>query len=554
MTQLTAPGTGSAAGTRIRRIPSHLIISVLTILTIGPQYFLNVSFILNQTLIQSTLTSSSKGLLLLSIVSNLAFALCVPIGPAVTRRYGIRRSYSAFMLVFLLGSLLNLLSPNMGLLLLGRILQGLGSGSLFLTILPVSLRSFPNRVRNRFLLLAVGGLFGSSAVGALLGSLSLTSDTWRWLFALSAVTSILCLLVGPSALPAEPSSPASRPAPDKSGIAALTLFMSVLTVPLYYLQEKGPGSLYVWPFFVICLLLLILFLTLDYGKENPLLPWRALLFSKPVFGTVMSIASHISLIIVLAGTNGVLRSVREIPFMNLTYFYLWFFIGIMASALLCTVLYDRLGPGILGFIGSLAVIAVSLQWLHLDAEVPLSTMYMQIACLGGGISMTLISGALGTAMAGNLHHAALRSVSLHFMRNLAGAVAAPFVGRFLFRHSAVHYETLRNQMNVTNPALNAKISELAGRLTAGGLSAAEAKKTAASTLLIEVKKTALLGAYQNLFTFLLVLGIVMLLASTGKALTGKGRSLVQKEQAAKARSAQDTAPVLALPKPPREHI
>ncbi|MGE6230068.1 hypothetical protein [Paenibacillus chitinolyticus] len=71
----SAPGTGSAAGTGNRTIPSYLIIAVLTILTIGPQYFLNVSFILNQTLIQNTLTASSKGLLLLSIVSNLAFAL-----------------------------------------------------------------------------------------------------------------------------------------------------------------------------------------------------------------------------------------------------------------------------------------------------------------------------------------------------------------------------------------------------------------------------------------------------------------------------------------------
>ncbi|WP_372009024.1 hypothetical protein NBRC13296_27480 [Paenibacillus chitinolyticus] len=83
-----------------------------------------------------------------------------------------------------------------------------------------------------------------------------------------------------------------------------------------------------------------------------------------------------------------------------------------------------------------------------------------------------------TAMAGNLHHAALRSVSLHFMRNLAGAAAAPFVGWFLYRHSAIHYETFRSQMSVTNPARNSKMSELAGHLMAGGLTASEAKKSA----------------------------------------------------------------------------
>ncbi|MCY9590870.1 hypothetical protein [Paenibacillus chitinolyticus] len=57
-----------------------------------------------------------------------------------------------------------------------------------------------------------------------------------------------------------------------------------------------------------------------------------------------------------------------------------------------------------------------------------------------------------------------------------------------------------------------------------------------------------------MFTILLVLGIFMLLASFGKALTGKGRSLVQKEQAPKAQFAQDPAPVLALPQPPAEPV
>ncbi|MBV6715739.1 hypothetical protein KV564_18965 [Paenibacillus chitinolyticus] len=69
-----------------------------------------------------------------------------------------------------------------------------------------------------------------------------------------------------------------------------------------------------------------------------------------------------------------------------------------------------------------------------------------------------------------------------------------------------------------------------------------------------MKKSALLGAYQNLFTISLVLGIIMPLASFGKALTGKRRLLVQKEQAPKARPAQNPASVPALPQPSTEHI
>jgi len=61
------------------------------------------------------------------------------------------------------------------------------------------------------------------------------------------------------------------------------------------------------------------------------------------------------------------------------------------------------------------------------------------------------------------------------------------------------------------------------------LSLSDAKSSASYELVANAKKSAILGAYHELFTFLLVLGIIMLIASILKAVTGKGRSLVQKQ-------------------------
>ncbi len=103
-----------------------------------------------------------------------------------------------------------------------------------------------------------------------------------------------------------------------------------------------------------------------------------------------------------------------------------------------TLFYDRLGAGVLGILGSLAVIFVSIQWRTIGAEASMNTLYIQMACLGGGVGMVLISGALGTALAGDIHKATLRSASLHSIRNFIGAVAAPILGWFIYRQNAIH--------------------------------------------------------------------------------------------------------------------
>ncbi len=88
-------------------VPKYLIMAILTLFSIGPQYFLNLSYTVNQVLIQNRFDASTQSLLLPSIISNLAFGLGVPIGPMLTKKYGVRKAYLTFVLVFLAGSIIN---------------------------------------------------------------------------------------------------------------------------------------------------------------------------------------------------------------------------------------------------------------------------------------------------------------------------------------------------------------------------------------------------------------------------------------------------------------
>ncbi|OIK15758.1 MFS transporter [Bacillus sp. MUM 116] len=509
-------------------VPQYLIISILTILAIGSQYFSNLSYILNQGIIQNGLELGSNHLLLPSTLSNLAFALGVPFGPVLTRKLGLRRNYLLFIFIFLCGSIISALSPELVILIVGRTIQGFSAGILFLTILPVSLRSFPNAIRNTFLFMVITGLFGASAIGALFGSISLIADAWRWLFILNIIASFFCLIIGFWGLPHNEDHVHDHSPVDKTGVFLYSLLMIVLAFPLCNLSEKGFTSLYVWPFLLVGLILFILFIYVDLKATNPLVPFRTLKAAKPISGTIMAVASHVSLIVALAGINGFLRNNMNLPFVYLSHFYFWFFVGIVFTAVFKTLLYDKLGAGILGILGSLVVLFVSIRWRVIGPETSLSVLYFQVACLGAGVSMTLVSGALGTALAGDIHKASMRSVTLHTIRNFIGAIISPIIGWFLIRQNAQNYEDIRGQLDSNSTEFKWEMTKLIHSIIGKHLSITDAKNSAAYELVANSKKSAVLGAYHDLFTILLVLSIIMLIGSIGKTVTGKGRSLVQK--------------------------
>ena len=509
-------------------IPKYLIISVLTILAIGPQYFLNLSYTLSQAVIQNGLHLSPDDMRIPSILTNLAFALGVPLGRIFSRRFGIRNSYLTLITLFLCGSLIDALSTGLFSLLIGRVIQGLSAGMLFLTILPVKLISFPNKVRNLFLFFVISGLFGASAIGAVFGSLSLSADAWRWVFILNICSPVLCLVIGFFSLPKQTAEEREHHAIDKTGVFMLSLLMIVLAVPLINLQKTGVHSFYVWPFFLAGFIILALFIITDLRARDPLVPFHSLWSAKAVSGTVMAVASHIALIVSLAGINGFLENIADASFESLTRFYMCFFAGILATAVLSTLLYDHFGAGLLGCIGALEMIIVGMEWRSVQPGVSMESLYLHAVLLGSGVSMVLVSGALGTALAGNIHQASKRSVSLHFIRNFAGAWAAPVIGWFASMKNAVHYETIRGHISEADPDIQLELSNMIRDFVSSGLSVGDAKNMAAYTIVANARKASALGAYHDLFTILLWLSIIMLAASIGKAATGKGRSLVQK--------------------------
>ena len=174
----------------------HWGIGAWAILAIGPNLMLSVAVMLIKDLVQNSFATGSYVPMWVVNSGNLAFALFAPVGPFLMRRIGLRSTYVPPMIVFLLGSLICSLSPTIVWLGVGRFLEGMAAGTVFMMMIPTLILSFPAGRRNRVLAVLVAGFFGSVAMGPFLGSLTIMEDAWRWLFAAVGLLALAGALMG----------------------------------------------------------------------------------------------------------------------------------------------------------------------------------------------------------------------------------------------------------------------------------------------------------------------------------------------------------------------
>src|SRR4030081_2566655 len=129
----------------------------------------------------------------------LAQAAVIPLSGWVSDRFGAKRVYLISLVLFTVGSVLCGLAMNGEMLIVTRVLQGLGGGMLVLY------RLTPPERRG-----AIFGLFGlpimvAPALGPLLSGYLLEYADWRLIFLINLPVGILASIVGLRALPSIPA-------------------------------------------------------------------------------------------------------------------------------------------------------------------------------------------------------------------------------------------------------------------------------------------------------------------------------------------------------------
>ncbi|MFJ9608822.1 MFS transporter [Kitasatospora sp. NPDC101176] len=212
-----------------------------------------------------------SGVLLLSAAYGLSFSSLLLLGGRLTDRHGGRPVLRAGLALLAVASLGCALAPGQSALLAGRFAQGVGAALAAPAAVAVVRVLRPEPADHRRAMATWGGL---SVLGATAGNLLSGAVTawvsWRWLFAVPVLVSLLGLARSGSLPPTAPAG--RRPALDLRGAALATAGVCAASYGLVASTEHGWSAPAVIGPLAVGLALLLGFAAAQRRAADPLLP------------------------------------------------------------------------------------------------------------------------------------------------------------------------------------------------------------------------------------------------------------------------------------------
>ena len=203
------------------------------------------------------------------VLANLAG---LPVMAALSDRLGRRAVYLTDLGLFAAGTVVVMLAPSFGVLLAGRVVQGLGASGIFPVATAVVGDTFPPETRGRAVGV-LGAVFGVAfLVGPALGGIMLEFLSWRWLFGLSLPLAALAIALSARTVP-DTRAPNPRPV-DVPGMVLLTALLASLATGLSGLDAEADwlrlGEAAVWGPLVLSAALLAALVAVERRSPAPL--------------------------------------------------------------------------------------------------------------------------------------------------------------------------------------------------------------------------------------------------------------------------------------------
>jgi DHA2 family multidrug resistance protein len=169
-----------------------------------------------------------------------ANAVVLPMSAWLSRLMGRKTYYLLCVVLFTVSSLFCGLAPSLGLMLMFRIVQGVGGGGLAPVAQAILVDTFPPAKRAAAFALFTVVIVTAPAVGPVLGGWITDNYSWRWIFFINVPVGLLSLYLSNKLIHDPPAFTAERTAAreqgkmsiDGTGIVLITLASAALEVAL----------------------------------------------------------------------------------------------------------------------------------------------------------------------------------------------------------------------------------------------------------------------------------------------------------------------------------
>lgn len=219
-----------------------------------------------------TIVKDLQGFQLISLVFSvylLASAISTPIYGKLSDLYGRKKMLSIGIVIFLVGSFLCGVSQNMYMLIIFRIIQGLGAGSIFTVPYTIVGDVFTLEERPK-----VQGMIGTvwgvaSLAGPFLGGILIDILSWHWIFFINIPFGILSIILLQKNL--EEDFERKKHKIDYAGIIILSITMIIFLN--IFNEQQNSNNMFNIISVVTTIVLLFVFYKVERKAEEPIIPF-----------------------------------------------------------------------------------------------------------------------------------------------------------------------------------------------------------------------------------------------------------------------------------------
>ena len=437
------------------------------------------------------------------LVSN---AIVLPLSGWLSSIVGRKNFYMGCVALFTLSSFLCGLAPNLAILILCRVLQGVGGGGLQPSEQAILADTFPPAKRGMAFAIYGVAVVTAPAIGPTLGGWITDNFSWRWIFFINIPVGILSLLLT-SRLIQDPPYFRRRKRKethiDYIGLSFVALGLGTLQVVL----DKGQRDDWFESHFITILTLIavssLLFVIFwEWKQKDPIIDLH--LFRDRNFG----ISNLLMFMLGLA----LLASTLLLPlFMQTMLGYtaqqsgLALMLGgfaIMALLPLVGFLLSRYSPR-WPLVFGLVVLSASLFHMtgfNLEMDFRTTVVARLLQAVGMAFLFVPINTAAYAFLPRDKNNAA--SGLMNLARNIGGSVGISVVTTMLDRRAQVHLTDLSRNLSPTNPTLSAMLQGATKAIEAHGASPAAATRQAYALIQSTVQRQASMLSYIDCFWFL----------------------------------------------------
>jgi DHA2 family multidrug resistance protein len=448
---------------------------------------------------------------------SIANVIVIPLSAWLGLRFGKKRYFIFSLVAFVLASVLCGMASNLAMLIIGRVIQGLGGGGLLAKAQALMFETVPREEQAMASTIFSLGVIGGPAIGPALGGYLTDNFGWRWIFFINIPLGIIAVFMASTFLPVDDPRKRASGSVDWQGILFLALGLGAFqTVLEQGQQDDWFSSHFIQRMAILSLVGSALFIWQELHTAHPAVNLRVLRHRSLAAGSIISLAVGM----------GLYGTVFAIPVFSQTVLQftatktgLMLVPGALASAVGMFALAPLLkifSPRLLIACGCIMTISVMFSFASLNPDTGSDQFFWPLIWRGFGTVIMFLP--LSIVTLGSLPKEDVASGSGFFSltRQLGGSIGIAAITTFVAKQQFVHRSELVYHVSDLNPAYPERLSANTALFSANSGDPTGVHNQALAMIDRAIDLQASLLSYRDVFhlvalVFLITLPLIFLL-------------------------------------------